>query len=290
MLLIEPSYAVVPILAIVAAASSIYSLAKGISQDAKAKKMEKENQRPSYTPQAYKMPPEVEQYLAKAKMQALDQKLPGQDVMEERIRANTANTVAATQQSGASSAEILNSLASIQKGENRAMNDLNLMAAEDMIRKQGQVDNALMTQAQYKDREYQTNLQNQDKAFQVNQYDPYKEKAAAISALKGAGQQNIYGGIEGLSSIAMTQMQYGQGNQRTKPPVTGQSCQGVPMQSAGQPVQIPQSTPQDYYRAAVGASSVPYYDYNGAPYRPEYGQPLNTAAMSNYYPRANYGY
>ncbi len=205
------SYAGVPILAIVAAAASIYQLGKGISQDAKAKKLEKGLVRPNYNPQEYKIPEEVDQYLNRTKMRALDQKLPGQSAMEDRIGRSTANATAATQQSGGSSAEILNSIASIQSAENRTMQDLNAMAAQNNMIKQQEVDAALLQSAGYKDKKFSVDNQMFDKKFQVNEYDPYKEKAAAISALKGASQQNVYGGIEGIGSVAMTQMQYGEG-------------------------------------------------------------------------------
>jgi len=208
--------------------------------------------------------------------------------MEERIGSATSNAVAATQQSGGSSAEVLNTVASIQSGENRAMNELNVLAAQDQIRKQANVDQALSTKAEYQDRKYGIDLQNADKAFQVNQYDPYKEKAAAISALKGASSQNIYGGIQGISSVAMAQMQYGDNSKKTKPPVTGKPYAGAPMANYGQgvtPAQQPIPNYQDYYRQATMAASMPQYNYNG-PYRPEYGQPVNSAQNSIYYPRA----
>lgn len=276
------AYCPVPILAVIAAAGSLYQMGKGISQDAKAKSLEKGLQRPSYNPTPYEIPKEVDQYLNRTKMRALDTRLPGQSTMEDRISGSTANAIAATQQSGASPAEIINSIMGIQRQQNQAVNNLNVAAAENYQNKQLAVDSALNNKAQYQDRAYGINQQNADKSFQINQYDPYKERAAAISALKGASQQNIYGGINGLSSIAMSSMS-GAGGQKTQPPVganpqvSGTPYSGVPMSSAGTAPQAPQ--PQDYYSQSDYAKALSAYSsgvpsYNG-PYRPDYGQPLN---------------
>lgn len=272
------SYCGVPFMAIIAAAAAVYQMGKGIDQNAKAKKMERSLKRPVYNPKPYEIPKEVDQYLQKAKMEALDQKLPGQQVMEERISGATANAIAATQQSGTGSAEILNSIASVQRGEDRAVNDLNAMAAQDMIRKQQNVDAAISNSAEWNNRKQAIDMQQEDKKFQVNEYDPYKEKAAAISALKGAGSQNVYGGIQGISSVAMTQMQYGE----KKPPApvdnswkgkTGQPYSGVPMQAAGQPQGAPVvPNYQDYYTQAIAASSMPSQSQYNGPYNPAYNQ------------------
>lgn len=281
------SYCAVPIMAIIAAAAAVYQIGSGIDQKNKAKKMERSLKRPDYNPRPYEIPKEVDQYLQKAKMEALDQKLPGQQVMEERISGATSNAVAATQQSGTDSAEILNAIAGIQRSEDRAVNDLNVMAAQDQIRKQANVDQALSNSAQFADRKTAMDKQDADRKFQINEYDPYKEKAAAISALKGAGQQNIYGGIEGISSVAMTQMQYGDNSKKVKQPPTGTPYAGPPMNSAGTAPQPQPGIPNfdDYYRQATWQAATPAY--NG-PYRPQNQYPpYQNAGQSPYQPNFN---
>lgn len=242
------SYAIAP--ALIAAIPAIVSMVKGFSQDAKANKLARDNNRPSYNPTKYEIPKEVNEYLARVKGQVSD-KLPGQALMENKLDANTSNAIAAIQQSGNSSADIINAISGIANQQNDATNNLGIQGAQHYMDSQNNVNSALLNSAAYKDKAYQYNSQNNDKAFEVNQMAPYQQMAATISALRGAGQQNQYNGLNSLSQIgtmaAANSQNNGAGNQRIvnpdsqvpgrlnpiqQPQVTGPSIQSSP----GQPI------------------------------------------------------
>lgn len=188
--------------ALIAAIPSLIQAGQGIKQQIEAKKLAKNNNRPSYNPTKYVIPPEIAEYVNRKKSQVSNM-LPGQSLMENKIDANTSNAAAAIQQSGSSTADIINSIMGINNQANDAKNTLGIQGAQNYVNTQNAVDQALLSSAGYKDRAYDINSGLYDKSFNINSLDPYKERAAAASSLTGAGMQNTYNGIQGLSNIGM---------------------------------------------------------------------------------------
>lgn len=191
-------FAIAP--ALLALIPSLIQAGQGIAQSVKANKIAKSNIRPTYSSTPYKIPDEIKEYVARTKAM-MNTRLPGQNLMENKIDANTSNAIAAVQQSGNSSADIINSISGINGQQNDAYNNLGIQGANRYDTLQENVNNALLTSAQYKDRAYDINSGNRQAEFEYNQNQPYQARAAAASALTGAGQQNIYNGIQGASNI-----------------------------------------------------------------------------------------
>lgn len=248
------TYAIAP--ALIAAIPALVSMVNGLSQDAKANKLARDNKRPTYTTTKYEIPKEVNEYLARVKGQVSNQ-LPGQSLMENKLDANTSNAIAAIQQSGNSSADIINAISGIANQQNDATNSLGIEGAKQYWDSQNNVNSALLNSAAYKDKAYQYNSQNNDKAFEVNQMAPYQQMAASISALRGAGQQNQYNGLNSLSQIgtmaAANQQPNGQRTSQQPAPITT-------------PVQ--QTSSQSPYRQ-MGPPTMPAMAPTVQPYQPQ---------------------
>jgi hypothetical protein len=62
---------------------------------------------------------------------------------------------------------------------------------------------------------------------QYDKFAKYEEEAAAAEALKGAGRQNVMGGLSDLANIGMTAMAYGDlGGGKNKAPVLSSNYSG----------------------------------------------------------------
>lgn len=99
---------------------------------------------------------------------------------ENRINQNTANTLDASRKATRSSSSLLNAASQSQVVENNAMNGLAMQG--------------MGLREQRRNRRY--NLASvmggvQDRMWQINQMEPYQERAAAKRALMGAGMQNF---------------------------------------------------------------------------------------------------
>ena len=152
--------------------SGVISGISGLSQKAKAKKMAKDNVRPTY-----EIPTEIKENQAKAKAMA-DTGLQGTQL------AQAQKNIERSQQGAISQAVDrrggLNAVGAIQQGSNDAYGNL---AAQDTAQRMANISN-LMSQnkvmASYR-----------DKAFGYNQDQKYQENAAAVRAMTAAGNQNI---------------------------------------------------------------------------------------------------
>jgi hypothetical protein len=172
-----------PIAAGIGAVSPLAGIAMGLFQRAKARKLEKATVRP-----VYKTPGEV----------FLNQKL-AQKQASEGINGTTYNTSLNNINRNASAGlETLgkqrNGLAGIGNIVAQT-NDatLNLDMQDDAVKKQGL--SSLMAQNQ--------NVADySDKAFQYNEADKYAETMNKISQMRGTGNANINGGINGVTAIA----------------------------------------------------------------------------------------
>lgn len=161
--------------------------------------------RPFYKPQSYQIPKEVDEMLNRTKTRSVDSRLPGMGAIENKLDANTANATAAAKESGGSSNDVLNTIASIYGKQMETTSDLGVKAAtnyQDLVQKKNaDVYNALGNSASFKDRKQSIDSGNYDKSFQVNQLDPYKATAATISSLTNSSAQNKFGAGEDLATL-----------------------------------------------------------------------------------------
>lgn len=167
--------------------------AYGLYQSIQGNKMASQNQRPTY-----EIPQEISQNLSQAQQMALEG-LPAEQ-KEQYI-----NNIQRSQNFGLNQLNSrkagLSGLGSVvQAGDDSYNNLLSEDSAARMNNQRGLM-NARSTMAGYK-----------DKAFQLNQLDPYNTKAAAARAMQGAGLQNIYGGLSTIAGVADRNMATGTGN------------------------------------------------------------------------------
>ncbi len=156
-------------------------------QTAKGNKLAKQAVRPTY-----EIPSAVNDQLKIAKAQALNARLPGQSQAEENIQGGVQTGIRAAQESGNNPAAIMATISALNANQNEANQGLAVKGAEFQQQNISNLQNTLGNYAQY-----------QDKAFGYNQDEPYKNKAAAAEALKGAGIQNIQSGISDAAGIGM---------------------------------------------------------------------------------------
>lgn len=159
----------------------------GIYQGAQGNKLAKEAVRPTQ-----EIPSAATAYLQNAQAQANNQRLPGQSALEANIQGNTAQTLRAGQESANNPAALMALASATNSNANNAMVNIGTEAAK--MQRQNQL--ALGGAQQYYAGE-------QDKVFDYNKDQPYQQKLKAAMALKGAGIQNAYGGIENAAGSLM---------------------------------------------------------------------------------------
>lgn len=201
--------------------SGIVSGLFGRSQRRRARRLERENVRPVYQPNS-----QIEQNLVEA--QALARRgLPSQ------IYNNQLNQM---QQGLATGLRTLNrggvspyNIASILSGYNRGLSNLNAMDAQAMEQNRRTLFSAREAMAG-----------EERRAFEINQLNPYMQTAQEVARLRGAGDQNIFGG---LGLIAQTGAMLG-----SRSPVSEQT---INQQSYLQP--MPRYiAPSGFYRNSAG--------------------------------------
>lgn len=165
------------------AANSLMKTGLGIGQLFKARQYR--NQRPTY-----QIPDEVGQQLG-LRQQLLNARMPGAQQAEQNIQENQAANLYNQQQAVGDSASLLAANASGQGATNRAMRKLAMQEAQDEERRIRGLENAQRTMANYR-----------DKAFKLNELDPYMEDAATRSALIEGGIQNLSTGFADIGAQA----------------------------------------------------------------------------------------
>jgi len=166
-------------------ASSIPGMALGGYQLYKAGRID--DTRPEY-----QIPADVKAMLGIATSQASQNGLPGQDLMEQQISASTsrgANLLERTTQG----ATQLGGITDLVASEQANLANLGIAGAQNKQQSLEGLKSALMSSAQYK-----------DKAFQMNEYEPYLRALEMKNNLLNSGIQNITGGAASGVSNWMT--------------------------------------------------------------------------------------
>lgn len=146
-------------------------------QAAQAKKFERD--RPDFL-----IPQEEQQALNSAKYQASLTELPGQDLMEQKLGRSTSNALIDLNRSADSPSAILGNIAEVYDRQMQKQNDLDIAAAKMFVDNQGVLRNELHSMGEWKAREWD-----------YNENQPYQAGAAAASAARGSGMQNIMTGV-----------------------------------------------------------------------------------------------
>jgi len=172
--------------ALISAAPAVSQFVTGLFQGNKSKKLLEGLERPQY-----EIPEAATQALQNAQVNAGSFQMAGQSNLEaaqDQIFTNTVEDVGSYATSGP---EALAALISAGASRQGAQNQIGFQAAGDYNDRQGVLRNQLGTYAGY-----------QDKAFDINQMQPYEDKAATASALGNAGMNNRYGAFNTLAGVA----------------------------------------------------------------------------------------
>lgn len=187
--------------AILSILPSLLKVGSGIGQLRAARKAESELVRPELSINRYLIPGQVAEVTGNTKRAALATDLPGQDLVESGIDAKIASLIGSAVTSGGQGGGALSAIAQAAAFGSGAKRDLGVEAANRYDELLGDVNRALMTEAGYKDRKFALDQEAALKEFDYNKDQPFKSKAATISALRGAGNQNIYGAVNDLSTL-----------------------------------------------------------------------------------------
>ena len=165
------------------AAAGIGQMVAGGIQSKRGRKdlKELEANRPTY-----ERPDEVDEAGRIVRLRASNPFLPGQNLMEQEIKGNTANTVQNIQDMGG-----VSDLYMAQTSQNKAMNDIGIQSAQNTINNELQLLKQLETEADYTDKEFD---------FNVNI--PFQEKRQDALSRIGAGMENLFGGFGTLAKGA----------------------------------------------------------------------------------------
>lgn len=165
----------------VQAIPDIYNLVTGIRQQKQGKRLLAGLKRPEY-----EIPGEINSALTLTKSNYADPRFAGQGALENQIGANTANAVQMSYDAG----NPMNAISAIQGNSNAAAMQVGAEAARQQRTDMNELVNMMDVMAKYKDQKWQ-----------MNEFAPYAQKYNEGREQIGAGQTNIAGGLQGLSSI-----------------------------------------------------------------------------------------
>lgn len=163
-----------------------YQTISGLIQNRKANKLAENLQNP-----VYNIPAEATQALGSARTLASSQMMPGQVNLENQLAENAAGATSNVLGAATSAQDAIGGLTDINANLSRAENQIGFNAANSYQDRQRSLQGALWNYAGFR-----------DKAFDLNQMQPFLRDAATISALKNASMHNTYQGIKGAGNAA----------------------------------------------------------------------------------------
>lgn len=169
---------------------SLFKMGTGIAQGIQARKLGK-TPRPEY-----EIPGAATSALDVSKRLAASRELPGQSIMEDKLRTSTASGVEGIKKYTDSPAAAMDYITKLYGGEMGAKNELDIAAAQNYQSNQIGLQGALGDYAKY-----------EDKAFDYNKDAPYQAAMNAAAMLKEGSLQNIFGGLQGATNTMATGMQ-----------------------------------------------------------------------------------
>ena len=182
----------VTISALIGAATAAVKGISGLAQRNTAKRLERENPRPTAT-----MSPYIKELLGYSRGRALDQDIPGGDIYRDRIAGATASGIRAASAMGGG-AEAFGALDRMVQSGQRNMTEMGIRAAQQRYDAQGQYMNVLQGPA----------YQEERRVDYWNREMPYLMAAQRASQLRDVGAQNIMSGIGDVAGIASSYAGY----------------------------------------------------------------------------------
>lgn len=183
----------IPAIALIAGAAAVPQLVKigaGIGYGIKSKKYAKA-QRPAYEiPQAYK------DYLAQTKFRAGTFGLAGQGAIESKLARQSATSARAIERSGQSAASKIAGIAALDQASKEQVSELGVQAARQNERELQDFYQAQRLMGSEQMRQWEWDKRG-----------PYENAMATAARLQEASQEAIFGGLEGLSDIALSGME-----------------------------------------------------------------------------------
>lgn len=146
----------------------------------------------------FEIPKEQQQALGIAENLASQRNLPGQSIIEDKMRSSTASGVNALKGAGMNGSS-MQAMVDLFTNESLGLRDLGIAAEEQWIQKQGTLANAL---------EQMAGWQNQKNQYE--KYDPFAKQMETASMMKEGALQNTMGALSsgvsagiGMQNIAM---------------------------------------------------------------------------------------
>lgn len=166
----------------------------GVGQSIRANRLRKKALK-EFQSNPYTTPLSATRAVNMAGQQAQGTRLPGQDVMEENLRAGTAQSLAQARRAATSPSQVLASTIQSYNAQQQAQQNLDLQAAQNWQERQNIYRNAVMALSPY-----------EDKAYSMNVLAPIQSKLGMASQMSQSGTQNIGQGISsGLGVLANQQ-------------------------------------------------------------------------------------
>jgi len=146
----------------------------------------------------YRIPGEAREALSSARMLSNNTVRPGNEEAVTQINQGEANATNTAQRVTGNQTQILGASDRAGLIKSRAMLENNALNANFKFNAQKNLQNELHTFSQYK-----------DKAFQLNQMQPYQDRAQTKGALISSGIQNIFGASQDQQNMNMLRDIYG---------------------------------------------------------------------------------
>lgn len=137
----------------------------------------------------YEIPDAQKEATTRARMLALETRLPGQSLMEQKIGAGTAAGQHYATETASSGVDALATANAMTANQQNALGDLAIGAAENYYANQQKLNQQLGVYSQF-----------EDKKWDLNQYQPYLAAKQRESELRHAGDVNTQSAIEGGTS------------------------------------------------------------------------------------------
>lgn len=169
----------------VAGAGSIFNIVSGAIQAGKGRKILNSAVLPTYT-----RPTETSQAMAIAKNNYFGTGMPGAQELQDRLGSSAANAYDNSLQVAGSGGDALDAISKINYNQDQQLNQIQQQQAAYKLQQEQEYLQQLGIGAGYTDKE-----------FDLNKLTPYRNKIAQGQALIGAGNTNVGGGVNQLTSL-----------------------------------------------------------------------------------------
>ena len=171
---------------------AITGLIQGVKQKKEGEELANSLDRPTFeTPDAYKEAVGIQRDMV------APQALAGAGFTEQQIRSTTGEGIRGLQEVAGDPASLLQTALQLYSNQQEQLGGLGAQQSQFManqkIGQTGRLQDLLKGQAAYEEKE-----------FEINEFQPYLQAAQAAAALKGAGMQNIQGGLSAMAGGAAT--------------------------------------------------------------------------------------